>query len=331
MNRRTLLHSWISGAACLGLLGFSARGWSQESVGRATIGGEAASHPRPQGAQRPSAGSIEVTLPAELEALLLEWEQRSSEIEKLRGTFMRYIYDSVFLVEKRARGRFWYQSPDQGRMDFHPEELPDPPINPEKRGGPNDEPYRIETEERQRWICTGEEVYIIYDDQQMFDRIQIPPQQQGRNIVNGPLPFLFGMKAEQAKERYHLSLGSQHWPEGGIVEQDGQRLQFPPQVHVVAIPKYEVDAREWQRAEVLLDAETFLPRAIRLIDPTGNKETVYVFDSRSMRLNEALPWFPSPFNDRPPRNYTLGHDSRAAGDETPPTDPGIVPAAGEQR
>jgi hypothetical protein len=218
-------------------------------------------------------------------------------------------------------------------MDFRPVELPDPPIDEEKLDA-NGAPFRIQAEENQRWICTGEEIFIIHDDLKLYDHIEIPPHQQGRNISQGPLPFLFGMRAEDAKRRYHLNLGEQNWPEGRVIQREGEPpLRLRPQVHVVAYPKMEQDRREWRRAEVLLDGESFLPRAIRLLNPSMEKETVYVFDLSQMKVNERLPWIPNPFNERPPRHYTKGQDIRAA-NEMPPAqrrpqiDPEIVPTGG---
>lgn len=331
MHRHTSLRApvlglaLISGTLCTGVL------FSQEQPGRVTL------EPRvprdrlqqqlPQQqtqVERPLENAVTVEPAANLDPLLNAWEQKSTEIERLRGTFMRYVYDDVYSAEKRAYGRFWYESPDKGRMDFRTVELPDPPINEDKLA-PNGAPFRILAEENQRWICTGEEIFIIHDDDQIYDYIEIPPHQQGQNISRGPLPFLFGMRAEDAKQRYHLNLGEMHYPEGRVVRfRDGtQGTDY--QVHVIAYPKTNVDRQEWRRAEVLLDGQSFLPRAIRLLDPTMEKETVYVFDAHQLRPNERV-WFPSPFNERPPRNYTKGHEIRAEGDEVRQMDAGIVPA-----
>lgn len=202
-----------------------------------------------------------------------------------------------------------------GRIDFSPAKIPDPPVNPDKKAA-NGAPYTIEAERRQRWICTGKEIFIIHDDDKIFDSVEIPVNQQGKNIMNGPLPFLFGMKADQAKQRYHLSPGSMHWPYGKVEKQkDGKEIKLPPQIHVVALPKLEVDAREWCRAEVLMDGR-FLPIAIRLINPTQKIETVYRFRPNDMKPNEKF-WVNNPFNDRPPTAYTRGFESRATTDETP--------------
>jgi TIGR03009 family protein len=337
MHRHEWLPAGIVGMAIVGLLLAATPGNGQDTTGRATVQPstprERTQQPRqqqPQAQVQRPAGGQGFQLPGELEQLLIAWEQKSSQITRLRGMFMRYVYDNVFSVEKVSRGMFWYYSPDKGRMDFRAIELPDPPIDSRKVDA-NGEPFHLEADENQRWICTGKEIYIIHDDVKLYDYIEIPPQQQGQNISRGPLPFLFGIQAEEAKNRYQLSLGDQNWPRGRVIERDGEQVQLTPQVHVIAYPKLELDAREWRRAEVLLDGVTFLPRAIRLLDPTMNRENVYVFDLPQMKVNEPI-WINNPFNDKPPGDYTKHWDSRAQGDEMQQMNQGnqgIVPMSGE--
>jgi len=320
MIRREFLSWCLAG-------GVSAAGgavFGQQPAGRAQV------QPAAERQERPVTGNLQFQTPPELDALLAEWEQKGGAITKLRGEFHRYIYDSVFAVETRALGQFWFHAPDRGRMDFNPMPVPDPPVNPQKLDAKG-QPYSVVGDETEQWICTGKEVFIIYHDQKLYDWIEIPPQQQGQNIVNGPLPFLFGMKAEQAKARYHMNLGDRHWPQGKTVQDaQGQTVRLAPQVHVVAYPKYEVDAREWRRADVLLDAEQFLPRAIKLLSPTMEQETVYYFPPNSLHANEKI-WIkpPYPFNERPPRNYTLGQHSRA-GNEEPAMENGVRQTGGQR-
>jgi TIGR03009 family protein len=287
----------------------------QGRVPQQPAAGQAPAGQAPNGAaarqQRPN---TELRIPKELDELLIIWEQQSSKITRLRGQIFRYKYDSVYSVETRAAGAFWYESPDMGRIDFSPGDL----TKPSDMKGLNDTPFVVQADGKQKWICTGKQVFIIDDDKHLFDKIDIPAQQQGKNIINGPLPFLFGLKAEQAKQRYYLSLGAMHWPQGRKVKlKDGTEQTFAPQVHVVAVPKLEVDKREWSRAEVLLDGKTFIPTAIKLFNPQGTMETVYKLPPRGMKVNEAI-WVNNPFNDRPPAGYTLGFDSRAANEETEP-------------
>ncbi len=235
----------------------------------------------------------------ELERVLADWEQKTSRITKLRGTHERYEYDSVFLVETRAVGKFWYETPDKGRIDFEPGTVPENGLNPLKRGGPNNEPYQVKAVDPEIWICTGEEVIQIDVHSKSYGRIEIPPHQQGQSIADGPIPFLFGMTADKLKARYRgLETGDMHDPDGAKGNQHRQQGQggwTRPQYHIVAYPRLQSDAANWKRAEVILDAEFCLPTAIRLLDPAETKETVYVFRLADMKANEKLPWVPNPF------------------------------------
>ncbi|MEX0585744.1 MAG: hypothetical protein WD176_03820, partial [Pirellulales bacterium] len=138
---------------------------------------------QPQGAgqppreQRPAANLVQVQLPKELEDVLIAWEHKSGEITRLRGAIEKITYDMVYFVEKRAEGNLWYQSPDQGRIDFRPSSKSDP----SDKKGPKGETYTVQLEGRQRWICNGNMIYIIYDDEKLFDQVQIPAHQQGKN------------------------------------------------------------------------------------------------------------------------------------------------------
>lgn len=316
MERREFLTWCLSGCVSGGLLLDAERASGQQAEGRARLPGSGAGQSAEQPKlQRPPTGNIEYQVPKEVETLLLQWEQKSARVQRLSGMFSRVVYDNVFFVEKRAEGKFWYEAPDKGRMDFAPgRDLPT--VNPEKKS-PAGEPYTIQADAQQKWICNGKEVLIINDEQKLYDRVEIPPQQQGTNIINGPLPFLFGMKAAQAKDRYLLGLGQMHDPTG--------KATGTGRVHVVAAPKKEIDAREWRRAEVLMDPTYFLLSAIRLLDPTGNRETVYMF--RDVKGNGV--WLNNPFNDRPPPSYTLGLNSRAPAEEEAQEKP-VVPAGGRK-
>ncbi len=226
---------------------------------------------------RPAGETLYVEdLPPELERVLQEWERHSKRIRTLEGKHRRYLYNHTFQDEKRAEGQFFFQAPDRGRIDIVPLKVTET-VNPRKIGK-NGQPFTITADRPERWICTGKEVLEINDAEKSFDLFPLPPDVQGENIIESPLPFLFGMEAEAAKRRYKLSLGSLHDPEG---KRSGIR-----RIHVVALPRLRKDRANWSRAEVLLDAETYLPQFIRLFDPAGTLETVYQF--YNVRVNK--PW-----------------------------------------
>ncbi|MFO1092822.1 MAG: hypothetical protein U0992_05830 [Planctomycetaceae bacterium] len=332
MTRRELLTCCSACCLAAGLV-LTANAQQPQAPGRARIQTPAAQQPKTQTQTKqplksgvtPTAGTQdppprqqrpapELKISKELEDLLVVWERESAKIKKLRGPLVKYTYDSVYSVEKRADGQFWFEAPDQGRIDFEPSKL----TGPSTKKNENGIPFTVAFEDHQRWICTGKQIFLIHDDQKLYDTVEIPVHQQGKNIINGPLPFLFGLKAEQAKQRYHLSFGSMHWPQGKIVkDKDGREVRYPPQIHIVAAPKLEVDAKEWSRAEVIL-TDRFLPTAIRLTNPQGSAETVYKFIPREMKVNETF-WLNNPFNDRPPAEFTRAFDKRATNDDKPVT------------
>jgi beta-lactamase regulating signal transducer with metallopeptidase domain len=220
-----------------------------------------------------------------LDDVLREWEEKTAVITSLHGTHQRYEYDEVFGIEKRAVGEFWYEAPDKGRIDFKPAPLEDnksgkPLVS--RKSGASGQPYKIETEAPMTWICDGKSIVQIEHETRTYALSEIPPH-EGENIMDDLLPILFGINplgadADRLRERYALSLGSQHNKTGS----DGRK-----KYHIVALPLLQSDALQCQRVEVILDAQYCLPSAIRRIDPAGSKETVYVFPLESMKANES--------------------------------------------
>ena len=235
-----------------------------------------------------NAGNIQMEmLPERLSPQMLNllkvWESKTSEIETLQGVFRRYEYDSVFMTEKRAVGRYWFGSPDKARMDFQP----DPEVIKALEKNPNEKlvhnfegkSYAVEAEKTTSWICTGKEILEIDHEQKQYSKMEIPAQYQGQRITDGPMPFLFGMKADSVTKRYKMAFGSMHKP--------GERI------HIIAYPIVPALRREFQKAELLLDPETFLPQAVRLLDPSGNKKTTYTFYSPepfTLKTKLGGPW-----------------------------------------
>ena len=93
---------------------------------------------------------------------------------------------------------------------------------------------------------------------------QLPADMQGKNIMDSPLPFLFGMPPEKAKRRFQMSLLRPLDLKSGKAS-----------LHI--LPRLPQDAGSWASADVILDLKTFLPIAVQLVDPAGTKITVYSF------------------------------------------------------
>jgi TIGR03009 family protein len=211
-----------------------------------------------------------------IDALLEEWSQRTKEIKKLQGHHIRATRDFTFNTESWAEGQFYVETPDKGRIDMRPysKKLP---YKVAKRIGPNGRsiPMGIQLDSKNdRWICDGKEIKAIDDDNKTYEAVKIPPQQRGANIMDGPLPFLFGMPPDKAKARYQFKL-----------------LRETEQAYAIQVrPNWKQDAVDWTQAELLLDRRTCLPREVHLHNAAGTSETVYVFTDLQINKIQIFFW-----------------------------------------
>jgi hypothetical protein len=154
--------------------------------------------------------------------------------------------------------------------------VPIPKGTRSEKVGKDGEPYELRSDTPERWVCTGKEVIKIDDQEKTFEKIPIPPAAQGEKIIEGPLPFLFGMKAERAKKRYSMRLLN-------------PKKKKPNEIWLEVIPRKAEDSSNWQRAVVIIDTQRFVPTGVKLYDPTG-VETVHLF--KNVEINPKEPgWF----------------------------------------
>ncbi len=227
----------------------------------------------------------------ELEQLLRDWAAASDKIDRLEGEHLRRVYDMVYEVEKLSQGRFYYQRPDNGRINITPVEITkemltqrakDEVPNKKRKDG---KPFDLKSDEDECWCCDGQRVYELDVAIKEARVAQIPADMQGKNIMDSPLPFLFGMPPEKAKRRFEISLMRP------IDARSGRAY-----LHI--LPRDPQDAGNWASADVILDLKTFLPNAVQLVDPAGTKITVYSF--ASLKVNEGI-WFDKLFDKQDPK------------------------------
>ena len=220
-------------------------------------------------------------LPNELLVVLQNWHNATKDIKKLEGTHTRIVYDSVFQVEKRAVGKFYYQAPDKGRMDLEAVDIKPGTVNPKMRGKKDKKPYRVESDRPERWISDGKNIRQIDDFLKTFADFPLPKNLQGKNIMDGPLPFLFGMPPQKARQRFQISLLLP-------LEETAPKNSKSPTVWLKVIPRKAPDKANYSEAHVILDGKTYLPTAVKLIAPAGTQETVYSFRVKEPGLIAGL-------------------------------------------
>lgn len=236
----------------------------------------------------------EEKLSPELEELLKQWELRSADIKALQGQHTRTIYNLVFQEEKIAQGKFYLETPDKGRIDLRG-------LQPKKgeqsaRIGKNGEPYKLVADRPESWICTGDEIIVANVEEKTYEVLPLPAEAKGKNIVNTPLPFLFGMKVADTKRRFQIKLQKNSKEEA---------LLF-------IVPRFASDQQNYVEARVILEKKNYLPTAVKLFDQSGNIETVYKFEEVDVTLvGERPPLIkifpqPDPFHpDLKKAGYTL--------------------------
>ena len=97
---------------------------------------------------------------------------------------------------------------------------------------------------------------------------------RGKAISDGPLPFVFGAKAETLKKRYWM------------------RIITPPEVRdqfwLEALPREQQDAANFSKVELILNARDLMPFAIQIYKPGGSDRDVYQFDPRTNLIDKGL-------------------------------------------
>ena len=264
MNRRRFFQLCLAGTVSPCLLAVQPASLFAQGAPRAAQARQHAAKGR-----RPVGQPLRVTPPAPaVMKILQDWEKASGKFTKLQGEHFRWRYDFVFNVERRSKGKFWYATPDKGRMDVEPSNAKGKPRAKDRDGKklPGGKTFKVQPDKEDLWISNGKEIIQVDAAQKTIEVFPIPKAMQGQGITDSPLPFLFGMKAKKAAVRYHLVEGNLNAPEKG-------------RIHLIAKPYLIQDAHNWSRAEIMLDAKTFYPQAIKLIDPGGNGETVYQFSN----------------------------------------------------
>ncbi|GIX00862.1 MAG: hypothetical protein KatS3mg111_4194 [Pirellulaceae bacterium] len=201
-----------------------------------------------------------------LDQVLDVWEQRTAKITHYECEFVRWQYDSQPEAETIAKGVIKYMKPDKGlfRVDQLLAIAQRSP-QPEYRVDPNNQFGEY-------WICDGQWVHILDRNNKKAERIELPPSMRGQGIYRSPLPFVFGVKATELKERYWM------------------RPITPPagddSVWLEAWPKRADDAGNYSRVQIVLDRKDILPSALIVFLPNWDPATgkrpreVYEFKNR---------------------------------------------------
>jgi TIGR03009 family protein len=227
-------------------------------------------------AQAPQGFQLTAIEQAFLDQVLTKWEQESGKIETFNCDFTQFEYDPVFgpgndevgqpIAKSEGYGAVSYQKPDKG--SFHVKELLTWDAAQKKRVANSNLVGA-------HWVCDGASVYEFRNKEKVLHVTPIPPEMQGQNITDGPLPFLFGAKADTLKQRYWLRVDPRA-PEGSI--------------WLAAMPKRQQDAANYRLVELMLDSSKMLHSAMRVTAPDSS-QTTYTFKLAEASINSRVTAF----------------------------------------
>ncbi len=242
-----------------------------------------------------------VLTPAEqaaLDQMLMAWETQSTGTKKLEAKFRRWHFDLLAaplgVHATWAEGVIKYEAPDKGlfRVDqlkfFNGivNQVPTYQENPGQFG--------------EHWVCNGKEL-LEFDRMKEECRIQqLPPEMQGKEILESPLPFVFNLNAAKIKERYWL-----------------RQIEAEPGIIVVeAHPKRQADRAQYRFVRIVLSNQSFLPQALIMYGPNFDPVKSPSYDhyeftdiERNTIRQGIAGWGKVFIEARPPANWKIIRDT----------------------
>jgi len=166
-----------------------------------------------------------------LDAILLSWEQAMRPMQSASAQCTHTVVDKVLKDTQVYEGTAHFMKPDLAIIDL------------KMKGRPQDVEHVI---------CTGTFVYQFVPANQI---IKVFDLKTGQSNQDNFLPFLQGMKAQDAKARYDLTL----------VKED--KLY----TYIKIVPRLLEDKADFREARLVLWSQTLLPRELRFVEPNGNE------------------------------------------------------------
>lgn len=212
--------------------------------------------------------------------VLKYWEQSSSKIERYKCSFRRWEYDPAWVkadpetgkspAVRVSYGKIMYGRPDKGKFEVTKV------LHYSAPKAPGEKPQYLENkgEVGEHWVCDGKSIFEFDHGKKTLIDHQLPPDMQGKSIVDGPLPFLFGAEAAKIQERYWVGVFTPKTAKG--------------EYWLEAWPKRAEDAKNYRKVEIIIDEKDFLPKALQIFNHEGTdanpSSTVLTFDDREVNF-----------------------------------------------
>ncbi|WP_237607331.1 TIGR03009 domain-containing protein [Roseimaritima sediminicola] len=230
----------------------------------------------------------------ELTRLLQAWETQSKTVQRLEADFTRWHYDltqaPAGVHATWAKGEIRYASPDKGMFR----------VNELKfyKGMQEGKPQYAAVEGMfgEYWACNGQQLFDFDRGEKKCTVQDLPPELQGTQIFESPLPFVFNLDAEKIRQRYWVRTVASPKPDTVVIE---------------AWPKRQEDRAQYRLVQIVIDPQTFLPQALLMYAPNFNAKTAPAWDHyefsgvKKNSIIGGLQQFVDKFIEKPDSNWKV--------------------------
>ncbi len=243
----------------------------------------------PAGPLQPEWFPLDPQVQTWVDGVLAYWEKRSDQVKTLECTFQKWEYDPGSMPDefnrlknlnqlhmlpfsKYAAGLIKYGAPDKGLFQVKQ-------LQVFSQVKPGEKPQYIAqpAENGEHWITDGKRVFAFDAVKKEVIESMLPPEMQGKSLADGPLPFMFGARAESIKARY--------WIRPLQAEASGEYC-------LEAVPKSRQDAANFKMVQVVLDEKEYLPIKMQIFEgdwsPNNPHRTAYKFDKREVNAQNHV-------------------------------------------
>jgi TIGR03009 family protein len=214
-----------------------------------------------RGAPPPAAQPAPTAQSAALDLHLQRWEKKMTELRSLACEIQRTDKDKVADIVTKLAGRALYLKDGKGSSIEHKAVL--------------ELYYTTRNKElAEKVIITGTHIYQFSPAAKEIKVFDLPKPTPGQVGDDNVLSFLFGMKADNAKRRYDLKLTP-------------GKENDPYYVYIDVRPVQQADKDEFQRAQIVLNRDSYLPCQVWFEDRNG-KSTTWFIPPQSLKPNSDI-------------------------------------------
>jgi hypothetical protein len=191
---------------------------------------------------------------AALEQLLVGWEARNAKVTTWSCTFYKWEYNAWSPAD--ASGERLAFSESTGEIKYAAPDKGLFRVKSSKQWNPEKRTYDTRpSNSGEHWVCNGTSIYEFRHSERQLRETKLPPEMRGRAISS-------------------------------------MRIITPPsvtdQIWLEALPKFQVDAANFSKVELILRATDLMPFAIQVFKPGGQDRDVYQFDPRTSLIDRGL-------------------------------------------